>query len=99
LLTSLRRQWRDSQAIQGKSYQPRKPVALMIWGGIGTALIVLAYIPGVISLYNYSFKAGLMLLTLGFLALVYTGLDWIEQSPWGRVLKSIREDGQKRLLV
>ncbi|MFN5514575.1 MAG: branched-chain amino acid ABC transporter permease [Cyanobacteriota bacterium] len=92
LLTSLRRQWRDSQAIQGKSYQPRKPVALMIWGGIGTALIVLAYIPGVISLYNYSFKAGLMLLTLGFLALVYTGLDWIEQSPWGRVLKSIRED-------
>lgn len=92
LLTSLRRQWRESQAVQGKSYQPRKPLALIVWGGIGTALIVLAYIPGVMSLYNYSFKAGLMLVTLGFLALVYTGLDWIEQSPWGRVLKAIRED-------
>lgn len=92
LLQSLRQQYREGLQIQGKSYQPRKPLALIIWGMIATALILAAYIPGVISLYQYSYKAGLMLLTLAVLAGLYAVLDFLEQSPWGRILKAIRED-------
>jgi neutral amino acid transport system permease protein len=33
-----------------------------------------------------------MLLTLLVLALVYTGLEFLVHSPWGRILKAIRED-------
>ena len=92
LMRSLRQQWRESQQIRGKSYQPRSPIALLFWGILATLLIVFTYIPGVISLYNYSYKAGLMLLSLGVLAGIYTALDFVEQSPWGRILKAIRED-------
>ncbi len=92
LWRSLSRQWKESQSITKKSFQPRKPAALIIWGVIATVLILFAYIPGVISLYNYSYKAGLMLLTLGMLALIYTGLEFLVHSPWGRILKAIRED-------
>jgi neutral amino acid transport system permease protein len=92
LLRSITRQFKENQQIQGKSYQPRKPLALIIWGAIATFLILFAYVPGVVSLYNYSYKAGLMLLTLLVLALVYTGLEFLVHSPWGRILKAIRED-------
>ncbi|MFM7407421.1 MAG: branched-chain amino acid ABC transporter permease [Cuspidothrix sp.] len=50
------------------------------------------YISGVIGLYNYNPKAGLMLLALLFLAFVFWRLEILVRSPWGRVLKSIRED-------
>ena len=92
LWQSLSRQFKDNQSIQRKSVQPRKPIALVIWGVIATGLILFAYIPGVISLYNYTYKAGLMLLTLGCLTLIYVGLELLVNSPWGRILKAIRED-------
>ena len=92
LWQSLSRQFKDNQSIQRKSVQPRKPIALVIWGIIATGLILFAYIPGVISLYNYTYKAGLMLLTLGVLTLIYIGLEILVNSPWGRILKAIRED-------
>jgi neutral amino acid transport system permease protein len=92
LLRSILKQFKENKEIQGKSYQPRKPLALVIWGIITTVLIILAYLPGVVSLYNYSYKAGLMLLTLLLLAGVYTGLEFLVHSPWGRILKAIRED-------
>jgi len=62
---------------------------------VGIALGLLAsaiYISGVIGLYNYNPKAGLMLLVLLFLAFVFWRLEILVRSPWGRVLKSIRED-------
>lgn len=92
LIKSLLKQWKEGKTIQGKSYQPRKPLALLIWGIITTALILTAYVPGVVSLYNYSGKAGLMLLALTLLALTYAGLEFWVHSPWGRILKAIRED-------
>ena len=92
LLKSLLRQWKEGKKIQGKSFQPRKPWALVVWGIIATALILTAYIPGVISLWNYSYKAGLMLLSLTFLAVTYGALEFWLHSPWGRILKAIRED-------
>ncbi|MEH1828701.1 MAG: branched-chain amino acid ABC transporter permease [Nostoc sp.] len=63
--------------------------------GVGIVLAVLAvaiYISGVIGLYNYNPKAGLMLVLLLVLALVYWRLEILVRSPWGRILKAIRED-------
>jgi ABC-type branched-subunit amino acid transport system permease subunit len=37
-------------------------------------------------------RIGLMLLALGVLALTFWGLERLVRSPWGRVLKAIRED-------
>ena len=61
--------------------------------GIALGLLALAiYISGTIGLYNYNPKAGLMLLVLLILAFVLWRLEILVRSPWGRVLKSIRED-------
>ncbi|MEH2465629.1 branched-chain amino acid ABC transporter permease [Nostoc sp.] len=63
--------------------------------GVGIILAVLAaaiYISGVIGLYNYNPKAGLMLVLLLVLAFVYWRLEILVRSPWGRILKAIRED-------
>jgi neutral amino acid transport system permease protein len=63
--------------------------------GVGIVLAVLAaaiYISGVIGLYNYTPKAGLMLVLLLVLAFVYWRLEILVRSPWGRILKAIRED-------
>ncbi|MFM7365827.1 MAG: branched-chain amino acid ABC transporter permease [Cuspidothrix sp.] len=61
--------------------------------GIALGLLAIAiYISGVVGLYNYNPKAGLMLLSLLFLAFVFWRLEILVRSPWGRVLKSIRED-------
>lgn len=63
--------------------------------GVGIVLAVLAaaiYISGMIGLYNYNPKAGLMLVLLLVLAFVYWRLEILVRSPWGRILKAIRED-------
>ncbi|MEH2434165.1 MAG: branched-chain amino acid ABC transporter permease [Nostoc sp.] len=63
--------------------------------GVGIVLAVLAaaiYISGAIGLYNYNPKAGLMLVLLLVLAFVYWRLEILVRSPWGRILKAIRED-------
>ncbi|MEA5553345.1 branched-chain amino acid ABC transporter permease [Anabaena cylindrica UHCC 0172] len=63
--------------------------------GVGTILGVLTlaiYISGVIGLYDYNPKAGLMLLALSVLAFVFWRLEFLVRSPWGRILKAIRED-------
>jgi neutral amino acid transport system permease protein len=63
--------------------------------GVGTILGLLSlaiYVSGVIGLYNYNPKAGLMLLALLVLAFVFWRLEFLVRSPWGRILKSIRED-------
>jgi neutral amino acid transport system permease protein len=39
-------------------------------------------------------RSGLMLVSLLILLLVYVGLERLVKSPWGRVLKAIREDEQ-----
>ncbi len=63
--------------------------------GVGILFALLSaaiYISGAIALYNYNPKAGLMLLSLITLALVFWRLEILVRSPWGRVLKAIRED-------
>lgn len=62
-------------------------------GGIIASIFVLTvYVCGALSLYTYDSRAGLMLLTLTTLTIVYVGLEQLTHSPWGRVLKAIRED-------
>jgi neutral amino acid transport system permease protein len=57
---------------------------------IGGGLIV--YVAGATSLYTYDSRAGLMLLAVVTLSIIYVGLEKLVVSPWGRVLKAIRED-------
>jgi neutral amino acid transport system permease protein len=92
LWQGLRKQWREYQDIKDKSYQPQKPITVIIWAVIATALLLTVYINGAIALSDYSYKAGLMLLVLIVLALTYWALELLVNSPWGRVLKAIRED-------
>ena len=88
LSRGLRQEWNR----QKKSPQLRKPIGPIVWGVIGAALILTVYINATIALYNYNYKAGLMLLVLLALALAYWGLEFLVRSPWGRVIKAIRED-------
>lgn len=79
----LRREWRQAQ----------KPIGLAISGIIATLLILTLYGTGAVALYDYSYKkAGLMLVSLVVLTLVYWFLEQLVRSPWGRILKAIRED-------
>ena len=64
----------------------------LVVGILFALLSVALYISGAIALYNYNPKAGLMLLSLITLALVFWRLEILVRSPWGRVLKAIRED-------
>jgi neutral amino acid transport system permease protein len=89
---NLRRSWQVTKQIKNKSYKPRSRVSLTIWGGVAVAIILFIYVIGIIALYNYNYKAGLMLLSLLILSLVYWGLEFLVKSPWGRILKAIRED-------
>ncbi len=64
-----------------------------MWQAIlGIISFFIIYICGAIGLYNYDDRAGLMLLTVTTLAIIYFGLERLINSPWGRVLKAIRED-------
>ena len=92
LWKGLRSQWREGKQIQGKSYQPTKLVSLIVWGVLGIGVILAVYINGCIALLDYNYKAGLMLLVLIALTIVYWGLELLVKSPWGRILKAIRED-------
>ena len=67
-------------------------VTRLVVGILFALLSTAIYISGAIALYNYNPKAGLMLLSLITLALVFWRLEILVRSPWGRVLKAIRED-------
>ncbi|ERN40910.1 ABC-type branched-chain amino acid transport system, permease component [Rubidibacter lacunae KORDI 51-2] len=90
LWRGLRREWLRRK--QDGRWQQRYPLDLLCWALVALALGGLLYYNGVLALWNYSPKAGLMLLAIVTLGLVYTGLEVLVRSPWGRVLKSIRED-------
>ncbi len=59
---------------------------------LGVGLLGVAYRAGLIALSDYSYKAGLLWLLLLTLVLVFWQLQRWVHSPWGRVLKAIRED-------
>jgi neutral amino acid transport system permease protein len=70
----------------------RMEMSRLMGGLIASIFVLTVYICGALSLYTYDPRAGLMLLTLTTLTVVYIGLEKLVHSPWGRVLKAIRED-------
>jgi neutral amino acid transport system permease protein len=92
LWRKIKKQLREGQEVQRKSDRPRSKTSVTIWGAIGFILILVVYINGVAALINYNYKAGLMLLVLLVLEIIYFALEMLVHSPWGRILKAIRED-------
>jgi neutral amino acid transport system permease protein len=70
------------------------PLDLGIWTVVALLLGGLIYVNGIIALVNYNYKSGLMLLILITLAVLYVVVERLARSPWGRVLKAIRENEQ-----
>lgn len=70
----------------------RWSIGALITAALVSALGLVIYIAGAAALYDYTYKAGLMLLSVATVALVFWRLEWLVKSPWGRVLKAIRED-------
>ncbi|MBF2065436.1 MAG: branched-chain amino acid ABC transporter permease [Calothrix sp. C42_A2020_038] len=85
-------------AVQPRSDAPKRGrsqqdfILRAVVGVLLGLLSIAIYISGAIGLYNYIPKAGLMLVLLVILALVFWRLEILVRSPWGRVLKAIRED-------
>jgi neutral amino acid transport system permease protein len=69
-----------------------KEMSRLVAGSIASLFVLTVYVCGALSLYTYDPRAGLMLLTLTVLTVVYIGMEQLVHSPWGRVLKAIRED-------
>jgi neutral amino acid transport system permease protein len=67
-------------------------VSRLVIGVLLAVLAVAVYISGAIALYNDNPTAGLMLMSLIVLAFVFWRLEILARSPWGRILKAIRED-------
>jgi neutral amino acid transport system permease protein len=80
--------WRWMRQLEGKSVKLTQWLGAIAIGLLGVGL----YWVGVNAFYDYSYKAGLMLLVVITLAVVYWRLEVLLNSPWGRVLKAIRED-------
>jgi neutral amino acid transport system permease protein len=73
----------------------RKKSAVRVAVAIAASVLgLILYGSGTIALYDYANnqKAGLMLLSLLVLGFVFWRLQVLINSPWGRVLKAIRED-------
>ncbi|MEI2581924.1 branched-chain amino acid ABC transporter permease [Scytonema sp. PRP1] len=67
-------------------------ISRLVIGVLLAVLTVAVYISGAIGLYNDNPTAGLMLISLIVLAFVFWRLEILVRSPWGRILKAIRED-------
>ena len=79
--------------LEKSSISPSK----LLWGGVTAISGLLLYFIGTIAILDYAkygYKVGLMLLLVTVLEFVYWRLEVSVKSPWGRVLKSIREDEQ-----
>ena len=56
------------------------------------ALILMIYTAALTQIWDYTYKGGLLWLLIVTVALVFWRLEALVNSPWGRVLKAIRED-------
>ncbi|NJL22396.1 MAG: branched-chain amino acid ABC transporter permease [Leptolyngbyaceae cyanobacterium SM1_3_5] len=70
-------------------------IALLTTAAIAlTSLWVFGYLVTALYTYRSPTKTGLMFISIVLTAIVYWGLERLVRSPWGRVLKAIREDEQ-----
>jgi neutral amino acid transport system permease protein len=73
---------------QSFKQQRHNPIGAIVAGIISLTV----YICGALAIQDYTQRAGLLVIVLTVLGLVYLGLEKLVHSPWGRVLKAIRED-------
>lgn len=78
----------------GQPVRRRRPVSVgrLALAGVAAIAAVGFYGVGVVALWENSYRARLLLLVFLTLAVVYWQLERLARSPWGRVLKAIRED-------
>ncbi len=75
--------------------QPWSFNLILLIVNLGIGLVLMVYWAGVLGLFSYTqrdYKVMLMWLLIMTLVLVFWQLQRLVNSPWGRVLKSIRED-------
>jgi neutral amino acid transport system permease protein len=88
--------WQLVQRIRASLKSKKRTVSAIV-SGILIFLTLRLYSVAAIALYNYrdnQARNGLLFLSLITLAIVYWALERLVKSPWGRVLKAIREDEQ-----
>jgi neutral amino acid transport system permease protein len=80
------------QPIVQLKQQPWSTLMAIATATFAFSVAMMAYWADVLGLWNYTYKAGLMWLLVVTVALVFWRLEALVHSPWGRVLKAIRED-------
>ena len=75
-----------------RQVRPLSFIGWVILGFLSTLLGIAIYVSTAASLNDYNYKSGLLLILLVVLALLIWQLERLVHSPWGRVLKAIRED-------
>ncbi len=74
-------------------YAMRVPVLLKRGLILGASVLILVlYIAGIVALYQGDYKARLLVLLASLLLGTFLILEQLSHSPWGRLLKGIRED-------
>jgi neutral amino acid transport system permease protein len=80
------------QPIVQLKQQPWSTLMAIATATFAFSVVMMAFWADVVGLWDYTYKAGLMWLLVVTVALVFWRLQALVNSPWGRVLKAIRED-------
>lgn len=67
-------------------------IGRLLLAGLSSVFGAGIYLTGCVALWQFDYKAGLMLLVVTAVAFTYWQLERLGRSPWGRVLYAIRED-------
>lgn len=74
-------------------YAMRIPIWFKRWLIVGVGILLLIiYLAGLTTLYQGDYKVRLLVLLAGVLLGTFLLLEQLSHSPWGRLLKAIRED-------
>jgi neutral amino acid transport system permease protein len=84
--------WRQFQQVQGKGQGPIVTAGLMLFSGSFGLYLYGICVKALLDFRRQPATTGLMFLSVLTLAIVFAGLEKLVHSPWGRVLKAIRED-------
>ena len=83
---------RLNQPLDQFKYQPWNTHLALGAATLTLGLTLMIYAAALIQLWDYTYKGGLLWLLIVTVALVFWRLEALVNSPWGRVLKAIRED-------
>ncbi|MCG9889708.1 MAG: branched-chain amino acid ABC transporter permease [Thermosynechococcaceae cyanobacterium MS004] len=81
-----------SQPIQQFKAQPWTIHLSLVAATLTLGFVLMIYWAGITQIWDYTYKGGLLWILIVTVALVFWRLEALVNSPWGRVLKAIRED-------